>query len=256
MLMRCEGCGRMFDYEKNDGVCPGCGRFCQNPDLSDSSGADGPGGTSGSGPAAAAGADAAVQTGPNAVVWPVLFLLLALLWAGAMAGGFWLLRRQQASLPARAAFASPVADEVSGGFRCRGRAIAVTGAELLRDCRAGLPEGGCLVRVGLRLDETAWQENADCFYLQSGGCFYQASDSWALEQIYPALARTALDEYELQSPEAAEGWLYFALPEPPADAALYLEQAVGYGGERRVSGAAVCPLRFVEADAEGGDGDA
>lgn len=253
MLMRCEGCGRMFDYEKADGVCPGCGRFCQNPDRSASSV---PADAAVPADTAAAGPDGGAQSGPRATVWPALFLLLTLLWAGVMAGGFLLLHRQQAALPERAAFLSPVADEVSGGFRRRGRGIAVTGAELLNDCRAGLPEGGCLVRVGLRLDETTWQDNSDLFYLQSGGCFYQAADRYALEQIYPALARTALDEYELQSPEAAEGWLYFALPAPPDAAALYLEQAVGYGEDRRVSGAAACPLTFAAAEAEGGGQDA
>lgn len=263
MLMRCEGCGRMFDYNKADGVCPGCGRFCARPgpDGPDAGAADGwaePGSAE-----AAFAADGwpqpgpAAQNSPRAAAWPVLFCLLAALWLGSMAGGFLLLRHRQAALPGRAAFVSPVADEVSGAFRCRGREITITGAEIMGgEYRAGLPENGCLVRVGLRLDETAWQDNADLFYLQSGGCFYQAADVYALEQVYPALARAALDDYQLQAPEAAEGWLYFALPAPPEAAALYLEQAVGYGEDRRVTGAAYAKLSFAPAGAEGGGQDA
>lgn len=264
MLMRCENCGRMFDYERTDGVCPGCGQFCQPPR-----------------PAAAPGApenlwpepgeedteprqgrevpfDAAAR--PRAAGagsgWRTAFFALVLLWACVMAGGFALMQHRQSTLPERAAFLSPVADTVSGAFRRHGREITVTGAEVLgSEYRAGLPEGGCLVRVGLRLDETVWHSNSDEFYLQSGGCFYEAASSYYLEQVYPALAQNALSEGLLQDTAAQEGWLYFALPGPPQDAALYLEQADGYGSDRRVRGAAVCPLAFTQAETEGGEAD-
>lgn len=243
MLMRCEGCGRMFDYEKQDGVCPGCGRFCTAP-RADASAQGGPDGAGAGQTAGAAG--------------PAAFFLLALLWLCVMAGGFLLLRRQQNTLPERAAFASPVADEVSGGFLQGGRRVEITGAELLgTDYRAGLAEGSCLVRVGLRFGERGWRSGCgDLLYLQSGGCFYRAANGYTLGQVYPELAKTALEEDELQYTEAAEGWLYFVLPAPPENAALYLEQAEGYGEERRVSGAAYCPLAFVPADTEGGGADA
>lgn len=261
MLMRCEGCGRVFDYEKQDGICPGCGRFCTQP---------GPGGRNAgaeSGPAAngwagqsgaEAGSEQPARSNPGAAAWPVLFCLLAALWLAAMGGGFLLLRHRQATLPERAAFASPAADETSGGFLQGGRRVEITGAELLSgDYRAGLPEGGCLVRVGLRFGETGWRSGCgDLIYLQSGDCFYRAADSYSLGQVYPELAKNALEEDTLQYTEAGEGWLYFALPAPPQNAALYLEEAVGYGEERRVSGAAFCPLNFIPADMEGGGADA
>lgn len=251
MLMRCEGCGRMFDYEKQDGVCPGCGRFCAAP-RADESAQDGPDGAGAAQTAGAAPRQAGTAAGPAA------FLLLALLWLCVMAGGFLLLRRQQNTLPERAAFASPVADEVSGGFLQGGRRVEITGAELLgTDYRAGLAEGSCLVRVGLRFGERGWRSGCgDLVYLQSGGCFYRAANGYTLGQVYPELAKTALEEDELQYTDAAEGWLYFVLPAPPENAALYLEQAEGYGEERRVSGAAYCPLAFVPANTEGSGANA
>ena len=252
MLMRCESCGKMFDYEKTDGVCPGCGQFCQPPLRADGAEPILPGpGTEEQGLATDTAPPRAAGSG-----WRAAFFALVLLWACVMAGGFALMRHRQAALPERAAFASPVADEVDGAFRRHGRVIAVTGAEVMgSEYRAGLPEEGCLVRVGLRLDETTWQSNSDEFYLQSGGCFYQATSTYYLQQVYPALAKDALDGSPLQSYQAQEGWLYFVLPGPPRDAALYLEQAEGYGSDRRVTGAATCPLAFVPAGTEGGEAD-
>ena len=31
MLIRCESCGKMFDYDKQDGQCPACGAFAARP---------------------------------------------------------------------------------------------------------------------------------------------------------------------------------------------------------------------------------
>ena len=205
MLMRCEGCGRMFDYEKQNGICPGCGRFCALPGPAGDTAWPGRAGAleqNGAGvhPNADGRPGQAVNTAHSARRGPAAFLALALLWLCVMAGGFALLRRQQATLPERAAFASPVADEVSGGFLQGGREVSITGAEVLGSgYRAGLAEESCLVRVGLRFGERGWRSGCgDLLYLQSGGCFYRAADRYSLGQLYPALAKNALEEDELQ----------------------------------------------------------
>lgn len=272
MLMRCKNCGKMFHYEKADGVCPGCGQFCRAPRMTAAPGAPEARRLEEEADEREAQRDLETSSGsamllpgpsPGLTVrlsarklWRMAFFALVLLWACVMAGGFALMGHRQSTFPERAAFLSPVADEVNGSFRRHGREILVTGAEIMgSDYRAGLPQDGCLVRVGLRLDETVWYGNSDEFYLQSGGCYYKAADTYYLGQVYPDLAKNALDSSLLQYTEAQEGWLYFVLPGPPRDTALYLEQADGYGSDRRVSGAAVCPLTFVPAGTEGGEAD-
>lgn len=230
MLIRCESCGKMFDYDKQDGQCPACGAFAARPESAPAPAPAAPesqpprgirglgeaGGRPVSRPAPRPAARRPAAGG--SLLW--LRVLLAALGVGffAAAALLGLSGPEAGPLPACATATAGQPVELAG------REVVFSQAQVLAGRTAGLPQGWQLYRVRVSAAEWEdWDPDAEAAVsLWAGGGYWGMLEDYDLEQIWPELAGEALASYDLAGWDALEGWLYLAGPADPA-AALCLE---------------------------------
>lgn len=221
MLIRCESCGKMFDYDRQDGQCPACGAFAARPAAT-------------AAPAAAPAGNAggvrgvlrrpAAQAGPrrNGFLWlRVLLVALGLLFftlSGVLG------RSEPAPEPLPVSESTARAGEP---VTMAGRAMTFSQPQRLTGRTAGLPTGWQLYRVRVSAPELEdWDSHVEAAVsLCAGGGYWEALEGYTLEQLWPDLGEQALSLYDLTDWEALDGWLYLAGPADEA-ASLCLEDQV------------------------------
>lgn len=226
MLIRCETCGKMFDYDKQDGQCPACGAFSSRPAAAPAPAprpVPAAGGLRGVGarPAAPRPAPARPRPAPRAggsLLW-LRVLLAALGVAGLVAAAA--LRPAARPEPVAVPVQTLAAGET---VTLAGREVALSQPQILTGRTAGLPQGWQLYRVRVTAPEQAdWDPDAEAAVsLRAAGGYWEMLEDFQLERLWPELEAEALASYDLAGWEALEGWLYLAGP-ADAGAALCLE---------------------------------
>ncbi len=224
MLIRCESCGKLFDYDKQDGQCPGCGAFAARPAepaaapqpaVSARPAAGGVRGTLRRPAFAKPGSQA------GSLLLRVMLVLLGLLFF-TLSG---MLRPTEAAPVTRPASGVPV--QAGETVTLAQRPMTFSQPQRLTGRTAGLPEGWQLYRVRVNAPElTDWNSHVEVMVsLYAGGGYWEALADYDLESLWPDLAEQALSLYDLTGWDALDGWLYLA---GPADegATLCLEDQV------------------------------
>ena len=243
MLIRCDNCHELFDYQECKGVCPAC-EHRQEPPVSFSP----------TGPAAAAAA--AKSHGHK------LPLLLLILWAAILLAFFvgrqigearW---KRSGKLDGEV----PTTQVQAKEFSFRGRSASAGPCEKLGSgYTTSLEEGHQLVRVSFSIEKPMDFEPglSDTLFLQvfgpEGTAYYAPARSYDVEHIYPELTEKLLDDYCLHTYEEVDGDLYFVIPKDATDPVLYIELARTpefHNTPRTVEQALICPLKLVDASAE------
>lgn len=229
MLIRCESCGKMFDYDKQDGQCPACGAFAARPAAQ-------------AAPEAAPAPDFGPETGglggvrgtlrrPSAVRTAarrgssLLWLRVALAGLGlvffALSGLMQPPQADNTHLP------DTIAAQAGQAVTAAGREMTFAQPQRLTGRTAGLPEGWQLYRVRVSAPELDdWNSRAGvAVSLYAGGGYWQMLEDYELERLWPELAEESVASYDLSGWDALDSWLYLA---GPADetAVLCLEDQV------------------------------
>ena len=241
MLIRCENCGKPFDYDKNEGVCPACARYQSQPGAAVPQ-VRGAGGASTLKNAYQRPAGAAARPQAplkkrgngkqNLVLTGVLALLLVVLLAAGAAA-----RLPQPAAPVFEAPVQRLAGALPARFELAGAECRVTGAQTLgAGYTTGVQPGYELIRVGFERGagfewEGSWD---DSVYLAVNGGYVEPVDGYELERLYPELAEAALSSYDVDAYGGAEGYFYFLVPQGTREVDICFEQASDAGGERAV----------------------
>ena len=229
MLIRCESCGKMFDYDKQDGQCPACGAFAARP-------------TAQAAPAEPPVAGFGTETGGLGGVQGTLRRPSAVRTAARRGGSLLWLRVVLAGLglaffalsglmqPPRADNTrQPAAVTAQAGqaVTAAGREMTFSQPQRLTGRTAGLPEGWQLYRVRVSAPELEdWNSRAEAAVsLYAGGGYWQMLEDYELERLWPELAAESVASYDLSGWDAVDGWLYLAGPADEA-AVLCLEDQV------------------------------
>ncbi len=235
MLIRCNSCQKLFDYQQCKGVCPGCGQQ-QNAPV----------------PAASPSS----HTSQSSHMIPkVLLALWAAILVVALVGRQVSLHRWKNSgmLEGEVPASQLQAEE----FSLRGRAGEIGSCERMgAQYTTGLETGHQLVRVKLVIQEPLDFDSglSDAVFLQTTGPdgpqYYAPANRYDLERIYPQLSGDILNDFCLTSYGEVDGYLYFVIPQDAKEPVLYLELAHGHSrsqDERILEKVLLCPLKMTDA---------
>lgn len=229
MLIRCESCGKMFDYDKQDGQCPACGAFAARPAAQAAPAAEpvpgfapetgGLGGVRGT-LHRPASARTAARRGSGLLWLRVVLAGLGILFF-ALSGLLQPPKADNTRLP------DTMTAQADQAVAVAGREMTFTQPQRLTGRTAGLPEGWQLYRVRVSSPELAdWNSRAEvAVSLYAGGGYWQMVEDYELERLWPELAEESVASHDLTSWDALDGWLYLAGP-ADGDAALCLEDQV------------------------------
>ena len=253
MLIRCEQCGKLFDYMKNDGICPECGRYHSIPEgaepeapelLSEEEYIQGEGGVSGR-PAAQL---------RNQSRRRLTFSLLVL-WALILAVGFAWFHVRQAKRQNEGWYTVTVEPTVVDSvFFFRDQQVEVSPVQRMgREYQGGVPAGHQLIRIPMTPIERHYSEDpSDRVYLrvEIGGRteYLDPVYNFELAELYPDLDHGLISDELLCYSEDGQGWLYFSVPDGFDSLTLYLEQArqEEYEEPRQIEAVYLCPLTMAE----------
>lgn len=256
MLIRCENCGKLFDFDNCGGLCPDCGHFHSAPPVTHSFDAQ---------PNFQASAPSGRVVGsaksPSDERPPqrILAIILAVLWGVLLLGGFGLYSMKKNRWEKSGKLADLQVQTVSAqNITLHGQKYAFGPYQKMTSHSAGLPEGHVLVRVQIdRKEPDEWvREREDSCFLQvdspRGTTFFAPLDSYSIERVYPELMDTFMDTYSLHSTEAAVGYMYFAVPSDFTSLSIYLEEAtrMKYKSPRKVVSLLHCSLEQADFEPE------
>lgn len=249
MLIRCESCGKLFDFDKAEGLCPACGHFHTQPPVAAAPNAESePQRTESTGRVVGTGRESAsAGRSPQRI----LALVLLAIWVLILVGGFGLHLLQKQRWKSSGKLSDVEVQTVSAqDVVLHNQHYSFGPYQKMTTRTAGLPEGYVLVQVQVdRKEAIEWvREREDTCYLQvesaNGLSYYAPLESYAIERVYPDLSANYMDAYDLSSIEPGVGYMYFAVPADFTSAAMYLEEAtrIKYESPRHVKNLWVCPL--------------
>ncbi len=253
MLIRCESCDKLFDFDKFDGVCPACGHYHSHPPvITPTPSQESKGGVSGT--ARASSSDSAKTNRQRSRTLAVLVLWLLILVSGMVLRNIMMQRWRSSGM-----LGDVVTETVSADDVVLNRQHYTFGPyQKMSDRTAGLPDGYVLVRVYMdRKEADEWISGRDdscCLQVEtpSGYAYYSPLSSYHLERIYTDLCDDCMEIYDLQRTEADTGYMYFAVPADATSLSMYLEEAtrLRYEDPRELTRILICPLEEAPLDSE------
>lgn len=225
MNVLCKNCGRRFDPEQTNGVCPYCGRYSQNETAQAEPAVDPK--IEQQEPRTKVIVMEKNQTSANRIGWTVvkvLAIILVLVAVGfpiAVFGRKTQLKNQTGIEAAPETMVEPGSPMIVGPME---RKVVPGEAQILTGVR-GLNPDTELARVFFRLEkQSRWESrwHATC-YLEADGTYYSPANMYELERFYPELAKDTLDGYAFGSGNLAEGWFYFVVPKGVRDAVFWVQ---------------------------------
>jgi len=262
MFMRCDSCGKLFNYEKNDGVCPHCSAFNSPPDAR----GDEPAQASVSyesaepQPFSEEAEEEETLFSPQPSVSPslsvekqgsrkgcrgcgcafvvLLVLVLAVIgvevWKQFTQKDRWTGQMNQPEPPSLQTFQAGQTVEIGSYTAC----AADTAVIVLPEGSEQLPEGE--MAVGIQMDFAVDDEypESDSWYhspipapyvmLEDGRC-RKMMDTWLLSSYSPDLYSQCVDVDGLFYGDQGSGMVYFVVPADTSTVTLCLEQRAASG---------------------------
>lgn len=262
MFIRCDSCGKLFNYEKNDGVCPHCAAFNSPPDAHSNKPAQASVSYESDEPLPFSEEAEEEETffspqpsvsaslpeekpasrkgcrgcGCFFVVLLVLFVAVigVLVWQRVTQKDRWTGQMSQPEPPSLLNFQAGETVQIGSYTAC----AADTAVIVLPEGSAQLPEGE--MAVGIQMDFTVndeYPESGNWYHspipapyvmLEDGRC-RKMMDTWMLSSYFPELYSQCVDVDGLFYGDEGSGMVYFVVPADTGTVALCLEQRAASG---------------------------
>lgn len=258
MFIRCDSCGKLFNYEKNDGICPHCSAFHSSPDSCSQEPAQrsAPFDTAGPQPFSEEDGEeeplfspqpsstlSAAESEPHSrsrgfrgcgcmlvVLLVLVFVVIGLqVWQYVSRRDRWIEQMQQAEAPAVQTFAPGQTVQIGAYTVC----AADTAVVALPEGSGELPEGEMAVGVHLDFsvddeypDSDGWYHSpipAPYVLLEDGRC-RKMMDTWMLSGYSSPLYSQCVDVEALYYGDEGSGMVYFVIPSGTDMVTLCLEE--------------------------------